>query len=202
MFIEALILGTVIGLLRGGSVKNMKLARIRMPALLIVGFILQSTLSFMMLAGSTWFIQHRMLLYAVSYGLLFVVLFFNVSHRAVWLLVVGSVMNFAVIFLNGGSILISAEALKEAGFLNRLSLIEAGRLPHYLLLQEVSGVMGFLAKRLTPPAFYPVAQVFSIGDLIISLGILCWVQNLWLGAGHYQRARMLRIDHHGKILKR
>ncbi len=202
MLIEALLLGTVVAFLRGGTVKNMKLAHIRMPALLVVAFLLQSMLSFMMLAGSTWFIQQRMLIYALSYGMLFIALFFNLSHKAVWLVVAGSVMNFAVIFLNGGSILISAESLREAGFLNRLSLIEAGRLPHYLLLEEVSGVTTFFAKRFTPPSFYPVSQIFSLGDLLISLGIFFWIQNLFLGAGQYQRARMLRIDPHGKIMKR
>ena len=202
MFIEALLLGTVVSFFRGGTMKNMRLAQIRMPALLVIAFLLQALLSFMMLAGSSWFTDQRMLMYAISYGLLFISLFFNLGHKVVWLILAGSIMNFAVIFLNSGSILISAEALQEAGFLNRLSLIEAGRLPHYLLMEEASGVMTFFAKRFTPPSFYPVSQVFSPGDLMISLGLFFWIQALFLGTGHYQRARMLHINHHGKILRR
>ncbi|SDY60961.1 DUF5317 domain-containing protein [Tindallia californiensis] len=202
MFIEALVLGTVVAFFRGGTVKNMRLMHIRMPVLLIAAFLLQLVLSFMMLAGSTWFIHHRMLLYALSYGMLFIALFFNLGHKVVWFIIAGSIMNFAVIFLSNGTILISADALQQAGFLNRLSLIEAGRLPHYTLIEETTTLMSFFAKRFTPPSFYPVAQIFSPGDLFISLGLFFWIQHLFLGVGHYQRARMLQVDHHGKFLKR
>lgn len=199
MFIEALLLGIAVGLFRGGSLKTLRTAHIRMPVLLVLAFLIQLTLSFMMLAGSRFFIDRRLVFYAVSYGLLFVALFFNLNSKAVWLLVVGSLMNFAVIFLNGGTLPVSAEALEKSGFINRLELIRSGRLVQYELINGAGGWMGFLGKRLTPPAMYPIRQVFSIGDALISLGLFLWIQDFLTGAGHYQKARLIRIDHKGKI---
>ncbi len=198
MMIEALLLGMAVGFIRGGSLKSLKAASIRMPALLIMAFVIQFTMSFMMLAGSSFFLSSRMVLYAISYGLLFVALFFNLNCKAVWLLIFGSLLNFAVIFLNGGTLPISAEALERAGFLNRLELIQSGRLVHYELSENVSGWMAFLGKRLSPPAYYPIQQVFSIGDAIISLGLFMWMHGLMQGGGTYQRAQVIRVDHRRK----
>lgn len=199
MFIEALIVGIAVGLFRGGSVKSLKTAQIRMPALLILAFLIQVVVSFMLLAGSSFFINQRLIFYAFSYGLLFVALFSNLNSKAVWLIVFGSLLNFAVIFLNGGTLPIAVEALEKAGFNNRLELIQAGRLVQYQLTEGSGSWLAFLGKRLTPPAIYPIRQVFSIGDVFISLGVFLWIQDLLLGAGQYQKARVIRIDHRGKI---
>lgn len=199
MFIEALLLGTVVGLFRGGSLKNLRTLRIRMPALLVLAFSIQLLVSFMLLAGSSFFINQRMVFYALSYGLLFVALFANLNSKAVWLVVAGSLLNFAVIFLNGGTLPVAAEALEKAGFFNRLELIQAGRLVQYQLVEGNGTWLYFFAKRLTPPAMYPIRQVFSIGDAFISLGLFFWMQYLLMGGGHYQKARVIRIDHKGKI---
>ncbi len=199
MFIEALIVGIAVGLFRGGSVKKLKTAQIRMPALLILAFLIQVLVSFMLLAGSSFFINQRLIFYALSYGLLFAALFTNLNSKAVWLIVLGSLLNFAVIFLNGGTLPIAVEALEKAGFNNRLELIQAGRLVQYQLTEGSGSWLAFLGKRLTPPAIYPIRQVFSIGDVLISLGVFLWIQDLLLGAGQYQKARVIRIDHRGKI---
>ncbi len=199
MFIEALLLGIAVGLFRGGSLKSLKTAQIRMPALLVLAFLIQVLVSFMLLAGSRFFINQRLVFYALSYGLLFVALFTNLSNKAVWLVVMGSLLNFAVIFLNGGTLPIAVEALEKAGFNNRLELIQAGRLVQYQLTEGSGSWLAFLGKRLTPPAMYPLRQVFSIGDVLISLGVFIWIQELLLGAGQYQKARVIRIDHKGKI---
>ncbi len=199
MFIEALLLGIAAGLFRGGNLKSLRTVHIRMPVLLVAAFLIQLTLSLMMIMGSPFFIVHRLIFYAFSYGLLFVALFFNLRSKAVWLVVMGSLINFAVIFLNGGTLPVSAEALEKAGFLNRLDLIQAGRLVQYGLAEETGGWLGFLGKRLTPPALYPIRQVFSVGDVIISMGLFLWIQDLLLGGGQYQKARVVRIDHKGNI---
>lgn len=201
MFIEALLLGIAVGLFRGGSLKSLRTAHIRMPLLLVLAFLIQLTLSFMMLAGSRFFIDWRLVFYAVSYGLLFTALLFNLNSKAVWLVVMGSLLNFAVIFLNGGTLPVAAEALEKEGFINRLELIRAGRLVQYQLLEDMGARLGFLGKRLTPSPLYPIRQVFSMGDILISLGLFLWIQDLLLGAGHYQKARLIRIDHRGKIWK-
>lgn len=199
MFIEALLLGVAVGLFRGGSVKNLRTAHIRMPVLLVLAFLVQVLVSFMLLAGSSFFINQRLIFYAISYGLLFVALFANLNNKAVWLVVLGSLLNFAVIFLNGGTLPIAIEALEKAGFNNRLELIQAGRLVQYELIEGSGNWLGFLGKRLTPPAMYPIKQVFSLGDVLISVGVFLWIQNLLLGGGQYQKARVIRIDHRGKI---
>ena len=199
MFIEALMLGIAIGLVRGGNLNSLRSSHIRMSALLVLAFLIQAVLSFMMLAGSRLFLDFRLVFYAISYGLLFIALFFNLQNKAVWLLIVGSLLNFAVIFLNEGSIPIAVEALEKAGFTNRLELIQSGRLLQYQLTEGPGGWLVFLGKRLTPPAAYPIRQVFSIGDLVISMGLFVWIQSLLMGDGHYQKARVIRIDHKGKI---
>ena len=201
MFIEALVVGTVVGLFRGGSLKSLKTVHIRMSGMLVLAFLLHVLLAFMLLVANPFFVEHRLVFYAISYGLLFIALLMNLTHKAVWLIIIGCLMNFTVLFLSEGVLPVSAEALERAGFENRLEMIRDDRLIQYQFSEEMGGWRALLGKRITPPAWYPVRQVMSIGDLVLSAGLLLWMQRLMQGGAHYQRARVIRIDHKGKIWK-
>jgi hypothetical protein len=100
-----------------------------------------------------------------SYGL---AVFFLIANRRIpwlWLVGVGGLSNLAAIGANGGVMPASPVALRAAGrvrhkgqFLNSTSLNR----PH----------LAFLGDNFSVPHTWPLANVFSIGDVILAIGAL------------------------------
>ncbi len=101
----------------------------------------------------------------VSYGL---AVFFLIANRRVpwlWLVGLGGLSNLAAIGANGGVMPASPVALSAAGrvrhpgqFVNSTSLHS----PH----------LAFLGDNFSVPRTWPLANVFSVGDIILAVGAL------------------------------
>lgn len=195
MIFEALILGLIFGKLRGGQLKRLGYRTLDFPILIIISFILLLGTSILIQLGNPVAIQYRMFLYIGAYCLLFIVLFFNLHNRALWLILVGAILNFAAIVLNQGSMPVDLNLLARAGFQNMLqSTINIGALPNYISLENALGFTAYLGKRLVTPAFYPLKQIMSVGDIFISLGLLIYVQALMCSRSHHRAAGVIRFD--------
>ena len=100
-----------------------------------------------------------------SYALLLVFLLYNRSIPGLWIVGMGTLMNFVVIASNGGVMPATAGALTRAGltidpdqFANSAQLVD----PNYAFLGDVFAI----------PAAFPFANVFSPGDVCIVVGAL------------------------------
>jgi Family of unknown function (DUF5317) len=104
-------------------------------------------------------------LHMVSYALLLVFLMHNRNLPGLWVIGMGTLMNFIAIASNGGVMPATAGALAKAGliidphqFANSARLVD----PNYAFLGDVFAI----------PAGFPFANVFSAGDVCIVLGAL------------------------------
>lgn len=195
MIFEALILGMIIGKLRGGQLKRLGYMSLQFPFLLILSFILILSTSILILLENSLVIQYRMILYIVAYCLLFIVLFFNLHNRSLWFVLIGAIANFAAIVLNQGSMPIDLILLERAGFQNMLQSIGMGALPNYISLENAQGITAYLGKRIITPEFYPLKQIMSGGDIMISLGLLFYVQSVMHSRVHRRAVGVIRFDH-------
>jgi hypothetical protein len=100
-----------------------------------------------------------------SYSLLLVFLLSNRKLPGLWIVGVGTFMNFVAIASNGGVMPATAGALSKAGviidphqFANSARLVN----PNYAFLGDVFAI----------PAGFPFANVFSPGDVCIVVGAL------------------------------
>ena len=116
-----------------------------------------------------------MLLYIISYIMLFIVLFFNLGRKYVWLILIGAFANFIALVLNGGSMPIDVALLKKAGFENMYQSFKMGAMPNYIDIKDAYSLTIYLAKVYSP--IYPLKQIFSIGDILV-FGLLMFTQNM------------------------
>lgn len=123
--------------------------------------------------------------HALSYLLLAVFIGANRRLPGMWLLAAGFLANALVILSNGGYMPASEEALRAAG---RWTLLqEAGGTYNNSSLIGPQTRLWFLADVFAIPAGLPFANVFSLGDVLLALGVLVLVPGL-------MRARPLRPE--------
>jgi len=106
-----------------------------------------------------------LMLHLSSYALLLVFLLYNRQLPGLWIIGMGTLMNFVAIASNGGIMPATAGALAKAGLvIDPHQFANSARLtnPNYAFLGDVFAI----------PAGYPFANVFSPGDVCIVLGAL------------------------------
>lgn len=199
MIFEGLVLGIIIGKLRGGKLKNLGKVIFRSSFLLVFSLLLQLGTSILISIGNEKAIDNRMLIYIVAYIMLFIVLFFNLERGSVWLILIGTIANFAAIILNGGSMPIDISILEKMGFENMLQSIQIGAMPNYISISEAQYFTVYLAKRFGTPEWYPFKQIFSVGDLGISLGLLLFIQGVMQISRNHYSSKILSFGYRGKV---
>ena len=157
----AIPVGIVVGLLVGGRLGNLSSFRFRWGWLAVAGLLVQVLLfspSGDALAGDL-----GPAIYLASTAAVLVAVLRNLRQPGMAVVALGSVANLAAISANGGFMPASAEALAAAGLppgdhLN--SIVVAN--PALQALTDIYAI----------PAGLPMANVFSIGDVLIALGIV------------------------------
>ncbi len=167
MFLEALVLGSLVGWLRGGSLKNIVNQPLFFLPLAIVAFLLQSILSFdFSRAGYlTPYIFH---LHLFSYLLLFLFIYYNRKSPGMLIMGVGILLNFLVIAANGGTMPVSSVGLRP----ELKEILLQGEALHALTTAESK--LLFLADVI--PLYFPAGSKMSVGDIFLSAGLFYFLQ--------------------------
>ena len=102
------------------------------------------------------------------------------------ILLTGLALNFIVIVANGGWMPISPQTASRLAGSDVLGLVSLGSRfgQKDILLLSQNTHFEFLADRLLPPAWFPYQVAFSLGDVLVSLGIF------WLLAHPSVKARI------------
>jgi len=172
------------GWIRGGSLRNLASARFRRPWLPFLGILVQ----LLIFDPFTHLLPFRLpvaLLHGLSYGLLAAFVWSNRHLPGMVILGAGVVSNALAILANGGFMPASEEALRTAG--RWTPAREAGTVNNSSLMGPHTRLW-WLGDIFAIPAGLPFANVFSIGDVLLGLGILVLVPAL-------MGARPLRPEH-------
>ncbi len=169
------VLGLAIGLLRGGSLRSLAELQLRLAWLLPLALLVQIVAFSGQLPADPSFASLVPALHMLSYALVLVALALNLHLRPLRVLALGTLSNVAVIVANGGYMPSSPAALRAAGLLDNLEAVaQHGYQNNSGLLNEHTR-LPFLADIFAIPAGVPLANVFSIGDVLIGLGALLLV---------------------------
>lgn len=102
-------------------------------------------------------------IHVATYAMAGYVIYRNRSVPGLVVLAVGAAMNGVTIAANGGTLPASPAALRAAGWVEQAGGFEnSGTLAHAHL--------AFLGDNYVTPAYLPLRNVFSIGDVVILLG--------------------------------
>jgi len=163
VFLDVGVLGLCVGLLAGGRFANLANTTIRLYWLTFAAIGLQ-VLAFPseLLPWSTPTPVAKVL-WLLSYALLITLLWVNRGLTGAPIIGVGLLCNLVAILANGGLMPVRPAALAATGHDYHVhnNSIQLGH-PH----------LAFLIDRWGAPQWLPLANVYSIGDLVIGLGTL------------------------------
>ena len=171
----AAVLGLAIGLLSGGSLKNMRSYPLKGLLLPILAWLLK--------AGAAYILQPQqgaVLVCLLQYGLLFAFLALNI-RRPVWPIFVslGTLSNFFVILLNGGRMPVSASLIGSLP--QRLEQLQMNQIYAYCLA-DAQTKLPFLGDILRIGSEGTPFGFASAGDLLLCVGVLILFVQLTLPA--------------------
>lgn len=192
MLIEGLLTSLVVGKLRGGKFRSLGKVKINNWWLFLLAFMIEFGTVFAVSAGIGIAEKYKMFLHVLSYIVLFSAIVCNREYPSMWVIFLGSLLNFIVIFLNGGAMPVSLAGLHKAGLDNYAQLISAGKIATHQPLTQATA-FPFLADILVLPESYPFPKVLSIGDIVISIGVFIFVQRAMLLEKRMSRSNMIRF---------
>ena len=162
MFIlYALVLALVVGLATGGRLMALADLRLRWAPLILVGFLSQIVLFSDAVAARVG--DAGPVLYVVSTLCVGVAVVRNLDLPGLPLIVLGAVSNMAAILANGGYMPATADALA--------SLAKTAPTIYSNSAVVAAPALAPLIDRFALPRWLPFANVFSIGDVLLAIGI-------------------------------
>jgi uncharacterized protein DUF5317 len=162
MFIlYAILIGFLVGLLVGGRPAGLTTLQFRLGWLAVAGFAAQVVLFSAPVTERIGELGAP--LYVLSTAVVFVVLLVNARIPGLPVVALGAASNLAAIAANGGYMPASEAALVAAG------KIPASGYSNSVVLPDP--VLGPLTDVFALPTWLPFTNVFSVGDVLIGLGI-------------------------------
>jgi len=157
----AVLAGLVIGRVTGGSVARLGDLRFSWAPLIVVGMFVQLLLFSTSLGDALG--MAAPLVYVASNVAVLVAVWKNRSIPGLPLVLVGGAANLLAICANGGYMPVSYAALTALG---------RGAPDGYVNSRFVDGaVLGPLTDQFAMPAWMPMANIFSVGDVLIGVGV-------------------------------
>jgi Family of unknown function (DUF5317) len=163
MFIlYAVVIGLVAGLLLGGRPAGLGAISFRWGWLAVLGFLIQIVLFSAPVTERIGSLGVP--IYVGSTALVLVALLRNVALPGLWVVAVGAFSNMAAIAANGGYMPADPGALASLGRAPETVYSNSAVVAHPVL-QPLTDIFAI-------PHGIPLANVFSVGDLLIGLGVM------------------------------
>ena len=157
----AVLAGLILGFVTGGSAARLGDLRLGWAPLISLGMVVQLLLfstpvgnALGDLAPLAYIVSNVAVLFAVAA---------NLAIRGLLLVLAGGASNLAAIVANGGYMPVSAHALAATGGLPKEGYSNS--------LPTDSVVLGPLTDVFSMPSWVPMANVFSVGDILIGAGV-------------------------------
>lgn len=172
----AVVLGVVLGFIRGGNIKQLGNLQLQAPWLIAIALGIQ-LLIFPTLGGQALIKFGSSYFHFLSYFCLACFILANWKNWEIPLMGVGMVLNLMAITANGGYMPASVSALKKVGQHDAAQyLVKHGKFGN-VVRAGPNTVLDFLGDYLYIPQWIPLSSTFSIGDSIVALGLILLLSN-------------------------
>ncbi|WP_311081180.1 DUF5317 domain-containing protein [Paenibacillus polymyxa] len=179
MVYDGVLLGLIVGLFRGGWRQGLiRFSQIRLiagwmfPVLLLVQFII-----FYAQEKWAWLAAINGYLFMGVYVVGLIFLWLNRHHKGFKLIIMGVLMNFIVMAVNGGRMPVSLSASEVLGPYYT-DMLKSGSVisKHYMM--DASTRLSLLGDIIPLSKPYPRTQVISIGDVVMNFGMFLFIQSI------------------------
>ncbi|HHW03178.1 MAG TPA: DUF5317 domain-containing protein [Thermoanaerobacterales bacterium] len=179
MLVDFLIISIAIGLLRKGNFKSLSKIPLKKLELIFISFIIRYLPLFLKGNLLEMAARFNIITVSASYLILLYALASNWQIKTLRLVTIGVFLNYVVILANGGKMPVSIPALDIAGLTDLKPLLFD---PSYLYHTAIDSAtrLKLLGDILPLPPPYPRPRVFSVGDLLMGMGIFLTIQDAML----------------------
>lgn len=175
MFIEAIIIGIIIGLFRKGKINRLSLIDFNMPALAYLSVFFYISIIVMNLG----LLDLDSLLYSIfllaSYMLIGSFIIANIYKKYMFIPLIGFLLNFISFIFNGFKFPISSESTLLVYGSEIYNLLVNNKIKYFIAAENSK--LSFLGINYTINKLFSTT-ILSIGDIIISIGIMMIVQSI------------------------
>ena len=188
------LLGLLIGFFRAGGISGLARTPLRQPWLLVVALAMQAAL---MIAGPLvpgFFVGKMVLVQVLRFLPLLLFVAFNARDWRIDVAGLGVALNATVILANGGQMPVHWMVRDMPVLAQSVQQILGGSVPDYMIMTGAgSARLWVLGDLLAYPVFQTVGFA-SVGDLVLGLGVLLWLQHAMVryAAGRHVRGSLAR----------
>ena len=173
----SVIIGLLIGYLRGGKIENLAQIEFNYSWLIVAAILIQIIILPLLPGMGPLIGSGQSIFHIISYILIGIFIVFNWRVFQVLIIGAGAFLNGIVISLNGGYMPASPNMLQRAGKGEIARVLrETGQHSNVVKMGKDT-ICNFLGDLLYLPHWLPFSSAFSIGDLIISIGIILLISD-------------------------
>lgn len=178
MIIEPTILSLIVAKIRKGKFKNLEKIEIKAWYLLLLAASIQIILSVAKGRGLSIkgisFEDYFFYLHTLSYLLMIICILLNLSKNSMKALLIGIILNFIVIFANGGKMPVSLNGVR--GINDNISQLPISEfdIKHQGVTPDTKFV--YLSDIILIDQPYPLPKILSIGDIFLMIGLFMFLQ--------------------------
>jgi uncharacterized membrane protein len=196
MFVEALLIGILVGFIRKGRLSNLSELQIRGWILVVIGAFVQFVP--ILLNKFDLLKEYHVYFPFGALVLMIGVLLFNLEKRGAWMILIGGIMNAVAIGLNGFKMPISLSGLQFSGLDAIAETIVDKSVINYIDVNAVENFTRYLGKIIAIPSLYPFAKVLSVGDVFVMLGIILLISGQMTNSYFRRHGQQLRYSYKPK----
>lgn len=172
MFIEAIIVGIIVGIIRRGKVSRLTYVKFNMKLFIYLSAILYLSIIIMNLG----LFDYSSILYTVFLVIIYIsigiFIISNIKLKFMFITLIGLLSNFLVLVANKFKFPLSSEAVTQIYGSEMTKLLADGKIKFFM--PSENAVLSILGNIIPISNFF----VVSIGDIIICIGIILIVQNI------------------------
>lgn len=195
MLIEFLICSIIIGMIRGGNVVELVSTTFNKIIVLILSLLIYMSFFHFLLRGYEIVLNNIQMLHTAIYIILLIALVLNYKFREVWVIFIGASLNLLSFLANNQSIVFSEKGLDYINLKDAVNIFVGEGINLITPLTETTKAT-LLSRFIAIPHPYPYPQIFSIGDLLMSLGIFLIIQNIMFSQD-ISKNSMIRFKYRG-----
>lgn len=192
MWLEAVLVGLLIGIFRGGRLNQLEHLHLRGALFLVVGLLIQMVPFFL---HFKWISNHAVYFTAAGLVIALGVILFNVKAKGIPFVALGTGLQLMVLAFNSGKMPIRLLEETSARLVQLRLAIEAGEIANYTLFSASAHWTRFLGKIIVMPNYYPFSVAIGIPDILIGIGVAWFIQDCMMAYrpyGHFRRHRSRR----------
>ncbi len=185
MLFIGIVIGIIVGLVLKGKITNLAELKLQGFSLVLISLAVQLAILATPLASWSWLVQNGNLIYMISMAVLLIGLLYNQHYGwSFWLIIIGTACNIVVIAQNQGAIPVDLGKLSLASGESVASIAQkfaAHTELSYRTPLTPASQLGWMGDVIYIPLPLFNSNVYSIGDIIISIGLAAFVIKVMLG---------------------